>query len=57
MKRIQERRDALGSVRDKAEQDLKNEIAIANARGENTDKSQKKLLKLTRDNAQKRIES
>ena len=55
MQRIQERRDALGSVRDKAEQDLKNEIAIANARGENTDKSQKKLLKLTRDNAQKRI--
>ena len=56
MQRIQERRDALGSVRDKAEQDLKNEIAIANARGENTDKSQKKLLKLTRDNAQKRID-
>jgi hypothetical protein len=56
MQRIQERREALGSVRDKAEQDLKNEIAIANARGENTDKSQKKLLKLTRDNAQKRID-
>ena len=56
MRRIQERRDSLGSVRDKAEQDLKNEIAIANARGENTDKSQKKLLKLTRDNAQKRID-
>jgi len=56
MQRIQERRDALSSVRDKAEQDLKNEIAIANARGENTDKSQKKLLKLTRDNAQKRID-
>jgi hypothetical protein len=56
MQRIQERREALGSVRDKAEQDLKNEIEIANARGENTDKSQKKLLKLTRDNAQKRID-
>jgi len=56
MQRIQERRDALGSLRDKAEQDLKNEIAVANARGENTDKSQKKLLKLTRDNAQKRID-
>lgn len=56
MKRIQERRDSLNSVRDKVEQDLKNEIAIAKARGENTDKSQKKLLKLTRDNAQERID-